>query len=673
MIPCNLVRLQQAAALTCALLVYSTVDAASDAKVFPVKAFFRDDSVSSTLDPRFLAKVQSLGIAVLSEKVYAALNTALINRLGPLSKQTAGRTFAVSFHVTRANSYLVNKGNGNSDLVASVTASLYFTNVLTGEILTSISDTVVGRAVIANSSQIDGEKDALFLEQIDKLISILVDDAAKNFNPIVINLKITDRVGKLLILDAGYAKGIQVGDSLSDSSDQLIEVIYVGKGYSVAQPILADSAGPGAVFQKYMSHAADGKVKPRTVVLVESIPEKFSKEFISQLFSDAVGGRAPLSMVQVNPGFSSLLQTVVQQASLSEFDTSHRKIPELFIRLRVAEPIVYEAGTNLEFKTVRHYETLAFADIVDTSGRVNFSAIGKDVINDDITRNIGAGFAERREVSIKNALNDLANQMSKLSELRREQTEVIASTSGDVHIVGTGKVFYPKQKGVVLQKAKVQLGQGTHLVWIPTAEASVESIEDASNIRLGLGLPFRAVSEKTNPGGVFEVQRLGVTPRSAQTFVVCGPTESLGTVLTPSLMDIVSHSLGNKMPGMLYAPTVVDSAKDLIGPATGFISVVPWGIPQIGMCVQPVERVNAGEDVCTSQCERPMTARYTLRVKSGSEVVSRSGFETQFRSTSFYKKTTSTEYINRLIDADLIDEAQILLDKAADKITFTAK
>lgn len=669
----KLSRLHHAAVMACVLWVSPSLWAANEAKVFPVKAFFRDSSAASTLDPRFLAKVDSLGIAALSEKVYTQLNTALKSKIGPLSNQTASRTFAVSFHVTRASSYLVDKGNGNSDLVATVTASLYFTNVLTGEILTNITDTVVGRAVISNSSQINNEKDTLFGEQLDKVMSVLIDDAARNFNPTVIDIKVTDQVGKLLILDAGYNKGVQVGDSLNDSSDQLIEVIYAAEGYSVAQPILADNVGTGAVFQKYMSHAADGKVKPRTVVLVEALPEKFSKEYITQIFSDAVGGRAPLSMIQVNPGFSSLLQTVVQQASLSLHDTARRKTPDLFIRLRVPEPIIYEAGTNLDFKTVRHYETLAFADIVDTSGRVNFSAIGKDVINDDITRNIGPGITERREVSVKNALTDLANQMAKLSELRREQTEVSASANGDVHTNGTGKVFSPKQKGIILHKAKVQFGQASQQVWIPMTEASVESIQDPNQIRLGLGFPFNKESEKLSPGDVFEVQRLGATPRTTQTYVVCGPSESLGTILTPSFMDIAHHALGSKMPGMLYAPSVIESANDLIGPATGFASRVEWKMPQPGMCVQPVERVTAGEDVCTTQCERPITARYTLRAKSGSEVVTRTGLEIQFKSTGFYKQATKPEQLKQLIDADLIDEAQVLLEKAAEKITFIAK
>jgi hypothetical protein len=339
----------------------------------------------------------------------------------------------------------------------------------------------------------------------------------------------------------------------------------------------------------------------------------------------------------------------------------------------VAEPIIYEAGTNLDFKTVRHYETLAFADVVDTSGRVNFSAIGKDVINDEITRNIGPGITERREVSVKNALTDLANQVAKLSDLKRDHTDVRSGANGEVYVSGAGKQFSLMEKGVILHKTKVQLGNKVQQVWIPIAVASVEAVEDPNQQQLGLLYSFGVNSEKLNAGDVFEVQRLGAIPRSIKTYIICGPIESLGTEVTPSLVDLANHALGTKMPGMLYAPTVIESANNLIGPATGFSSKVKWTMPQPSMCVQPVERVTVGEDVCTAQCERPITARYTLRVKSGIDIVSRTGLEIKFQSTGFYAQNTKSDQVKQLINADLIDEAQVLLEKVASNIYFGSR
>jgi hypothetical protein len=643
-----------------------------EAKVFPVRAYFYDAQESSPLDPRFRAMVGKLDAKALSAKVHAALSSALKDKIGPLDRNTAGRTFAVSFHVSRAISYGVDKGNGNSDLVASLTASLYFTNVLTGEILTTLAKTVITRGVVANSGLLDEEKEQLFAQANELVLSELAATAAKSFSPNVIDLRVTDVVGKLLVLDAGLNKGIQSGDSLSDTSGELVSVVYAGETYAVAQRILADTAGPGTVFRKYLTHAADGQVKPRTVVLVESLPQGFSRTYVAQLFSELIGDKTPLSVVLVNPGFSQLLRVVTQQASLDVSDSARRNTPELFVRLRLAEPIVYEGLTNLEFKTVRHYETLAFADIVDTSARVVFSVMGKDVIDDSITRGVGPGFAERREVSVKNALLDLATKLGQLAVARRDRLEVVA-VDGELGIVDVaGKSYAPKQTGMVLRKFTSSASgkaKNPPALWVPVAESWLSDGESPNKKQLSMQLPLDARFDKINVGDVFEVQHLGTNPRSAQIFSLCGPSESLGNLQTPSLMDLASHALGTRMPGMFYALSVPETAKPLITPGSGFAKSVTWKLPVSGLCVQPVERVNATEAKCDAQCETPITARYTLRVKRDTEVLAKPAFEGQFRSSDFYKQLAPEQQKN-LIDADLVDEAQKLLDKAADKVAF---
>jgi hypothetical protein len=657
-----------------ALALVGTAAFAGDgeAKVFPVRAYFYDAQDSSPLDPRFRAMVSKSDAKVLSAKVHATLGSALKDKIGPLDRNTAGRTFAVSFHVSRAISYSIDKGNGNSDLVASLTASLYFTNVLSGEILTTLSKTVITRSVVSNSGLLDDEKEQLFAQASELLLSDLADAAAKNFSPNVIDLRVTDVAGKLLVLDAGINKGIQSGDSLSDISGQLVSVVYSGETYAVAQRILADGAGPGTVFRKYLTHATDGQVKPRTVVLVESLPQGFSREYVAQLFSELVGDKAPLSVVLVNPGFGQLLRVITQQASLDVSDSARRNTPELFVRLRVADPIVYEGLTNLDFKTVRHYETLAFADIVDTSARVVFSVMGKDVIDDSITRGVGPGFAERREVSVKNALLDLAAKLGKLAVARRDRLEV-ASVEGELGMVdAAGKSYAPKQVGMVLRRfTSSDSGKAKNAppLWIPVTESWLDDGESAGKKQLSMQLALDAQFDKINVGDVFEVQLLGTSPLSAQIFSLCGSSESLGNVQTPSLVDLAANALGARMPGMLYAMTVPETAKLLISPGTGFVKSVTWNLPASGLCVLPVERVNASDAQCTVQCETSLTARYTLRVKKGAEVLAKPAFEGQFRSSSFYKQI-DPEQLKKLIDADLVDEAQKLLGKAAEKVTF---
>lgn len=659
----------RAAALVVLTFISFAAWADNEAKVFPVDDLFYDDTDQSALDINFRTELKTIGLPAVVANIHKSLANAFKGKMGPLDENTANSTFAVSFQVPRATSYSVNKGNGNSDLVAAVTASLYFTNILTGEILTTISRTVVSRAVISNDASIEDEKKKLFAQAFNTLINDLAVAAAQDFNPIEVKAKITDRIGNLLVLDAGYKKGIQTGDSLEDNSSQLIQVVYAADGYSLAQRILADNVGTGVIFHKYLSHASNGRLKPRTVVLVESQPDGFKKEYIAQLFSELVGDKAPLSIIQVDPGFYKLLNDVVRNGFLLNKDVSSRKIPSLFIRLRVTNPIVYETKTNLDYVTVRHYETFAFADIVDSNGRVNISAVGKDVIADNITNNIGPNTNERREVSIKNALIDLAQKLGKLSEPHREQVNVVPDPSGNLYINSEGKFFAPQQKGIVLHKVNVDLGSGPQKLWAPITEAFVGDSVDTNKMQLSLGLPLSDPIEDVKLGGVFEMEQIGTTPRSANAFTVCGPTVSLGTVTTPFLINLAENSLSNKMPGLLYVPSIQESANKLINHGNNFEGAVNWKIPLIPFCVQPVDHVNFGKDICTDHCERPITAKYTLRVRSGSEVVSHTTFQSKFESTDFYKQISPDE-LNGLINSDLIDVAQQLFDKDADIINF---
>lgn len=647
--------------------------AADGARVFPVRGVFFDAGLDSKLDPIFREKIKQLSVATLAQRVHEGLTHSFKSRVGPLNDSTAGNTFAVSFHVTRATSFSVDKGNGNSDVVAAVTGGIYFTNVASGEILTTISRSVVSRAVADNKVNLVTEKSQLFGQTLDALIVDLVEEAAKQFNPIVVEAKLVDRVGGLLVFDAGYNKGFQEGDQIEDSVGNLIRIVYSAETYAVGMAVIPASLSLGAVFQKFLPHPADGKDRPRVAVLIDTPPTGFAKDYIARLFSEILGNAAPLTVVQVNTGFSQLLSAVRQQegVNLSSLKSSNRRPPNLLVRLRIAEPIAYQAGTNLDFEKVRRYETQAFADVIDTTGKISVSVMAKDVIEDKITRNIGPGIEERREVNVKNALTELSQQLSKLIEIKREHAEVVISTGTEYQVNGKGIVYADRQKGLILRKFKAKFGNENRFILIPVTEADVEGSSSNSQARVKQLLPLDATNDKVSVGDVFETQRLGVPPKSARSFFVCGPSESLGNTITPALMELTRAALGQKMPGMYYAPEVAKLAEDVIGLGSGFSGAIQWSFPQIDVCIQPVERVDVSEEKCSTQCERSIVSRYTLRIKSGANILARFGFEGQFKSTGYYKSTEANQ-LKRMLDVDLTNEAKTLLEKAADKANFSS-
>jgi hypothetical protein len=671
------VRQRIAAAVLGALLLHTgaaQADAESEARVYPLQAFFHNDRADSKLHPAFLSLVAAYTPAKLGEFLHKEMHKAFAGHTGALDRHSMCRTFVASVHVGRATAYRVDKGNGNAEVVATVGASLYFTNVQTGEILKTVTETVVSRAVVANAQPQDVVARQQFDRALRELMKTLVERGAKEFKPTALDVKITDLPGDLLVLDTGYRRGVQLGDLLSDDASQLIRVVYTAADYAVAKRELANQLQPGAVFRKYLSQAADGRVRPRTVIYVESQPADYGREYLAQMFAELLGDKAPLSIVAVSTSFAQLLDTVTQQAALNTDDTSNRTPPSLVVRLRVADPIVYEARTNLDFQRLRHYETLAFADVLDTQGRILFSAMGKDTIDDTVANLIGVGMQERREVSVKNALMHLAQKFATLTEPRLDRAEIVADASGAPAVVGTGKVYAPEQSGVVLRQASVNLGKGQQKVLLPTTEATVEPGADPVRLPLQNGLSIQQPAAPIQVGQVFEVQHFGTPPRSAQRFRLCAePPESLGNTRTPSLVALATQALSQQMPGMFYAPEMPAEIDQFIQPGNNFRSKVPWKLPNsVPVCVQPVERVNVAEAQCPgATCERPMSARYTLRVRKGADVLARPMAEAQFRSGSFYPQTDAAALV-RLVEADLIDEAAPLLDKAAAQIRLTA-
>ncbi len=652
------------------LLVPVFAQSAQPAKVFPVLGLFFDAAADSKLDPLFREFVSPQSRKILGQRIYDAMVPAFGARVGRLDEGTAGNTFAVSFHITRANSFVVDKGNGNSDVVVTLTGGVYFTNVISGEILTTLSRSVISRAVVARQADLANERRGLFGQAFETLLVDLTTEAPKHFNPVIIETQLTDLQGSLLVFDAGFKQGISAGDRLEDSADNLVDIVYAAENYAVGRMIFDANLSLGSTFQKFNAHPASGKDRPRVAVVVESLPTGYGKDYIARMFSEFLGDAAPLSVVQINTGFTELLSTVRQQAVLSSMKPAERQPPRFLIRLRIPEPVFYETGTNLDFEKQRYYVSRAFADVIDNSGRVIFSAVGVDVLKDKIVRGIGPGTDERLEVVIKNALTDLSKKLALIGEVGRDRAEVVSVGDSSLQINSQGRVYSERQQGVVLQKSSARVGKEKREILMPLYEASVKDYAGQKTTTLSIGLPLVSGTRKATAGNVFETLRVGTAPRSAASLAACGPVVSLGNSRTPALMEMMSAALGQRMPGMLYAPEAVPLTDGVIGEASGFVRKFPWNQAPIVYCIQPVERVNVGAEQCAAQCDRHVQARYTLRLKKGEEIISRTGFESQYKSTGYYGKSTASDQVMRMLAADVMDEAFGLLQKSVEKLVF---
>jgi hypothetical protein len=642
--------------------------AGADARVFPVAGVFWTDN-NSAIDQRFL---RAQDAPRLAQQVKAALDAAFAGRTGVLTRQTAGSTFAVSFHLTRMASYRADKADRNVELRTPVTGSIYFTNVVTGEILYTATSTNAAVALLARQAlQGDGmqrEEDKLYAASLAQLIAQLSKQAGQEFQPRAVEASVNGNSNGLLLLSAGYKQGLQSGDSLEDDQGNLIKVAYAGADYAAAQVVLADDVRNGAVFRKFVVGKIDGRLRPRAAVVAGQVPEGFSSEYLTQLFSEELGAKAPLTMVQVNPGFSQLLQSVVQQADLSNSSTAQRDTPDLLIRLRIGDPIQYETATNLGFQTTRGVAAEAYAELIDTSGRVLFAASGRDSQKISVTNGLDLAPAARREIAIKNALLTLAQNMGGMAEARPESAKVARAGADGVYVSTPGQVYAAKAPGYVLHPTKFTVSGKPVTLLFPLAEAVAEQ-RAGDDTRLGNLLPLTRDKSAVAPGDVFEVLRLGATPKSAALFSLCPDSENLGSVATPQFDNLVSVALAQAMPGQYYAAEVRKLADDTISVRNGFNSNLQWDIPAVHTCVQPVQRVDVVAEECADSCQKATTARYTLRVRTDNVVGAKLGLESKFRSSG-YQKSSNPADVMHLLQLDVIDEAQKLLSGLATKLVL---
>jgi hypothetical protein len=643
--------------------------AGAEAKVYPVRGVFWDSGETKAIDQRFM---RSLDMPKLSLQVKDALDAAFAGRTGELTQKTGASTFAVSFHLTRMATYTARKPDGNVEIRTPITGSIYFTNVLTGEIVFTATSTNAALALVSgqalNEAQLRVEADKLYTASLSALIAQLCQKANAGFQPRALETKVTALHNGMLLLAGGYQQGFQSGDSLEDDQSNLIRVVYAGAGYAVAQPVLADDVKPGASFHKYVVGKIDGRLRPRATVVVDQVAPGFSSEYVAQLFAEELGQQAPLTMVQVNRNFAALLKAIAQQASLSTASTAQRDTPDLLIRLRVADPIMYEAKTNLAFRTVRSFEANAYAEIIDTTGRVLFTSAGHERQKIEVNNGYDLDPAARREIAIKNVLLNLAQQMGTLAEAKADVTPVARTGADGIFLSTPAKVYAQQANGYLLRQTEFKINGKSVKLLFPLSEA-VAAQRVGAETRVAALIPFGKDRTAPAAGDVFEVLQLGTAPKSPAAFGLCPDGESLGSIRTPEFENIASMALAKAMPGHYYAPEVKAIADAAINGGTGFREAIKWTIPQLSTCLQPVQRVDLTGEECSEQCQKSVTARYTLRIKDNAGVGARVGLESKFK-TSGYEKSTAAAAVASLVQSDLIDEAQKLLGSIAAKIVF---
>lgn len=387
-----------------------------------------------------------------------------------ISQQNKHRSYVASLEVLRASEYVVQK-ESTAEIFLPVTLSLKLTNVLSGEVIYTDSATL-SQPIQVLSTDVEAATTRQAVQQKfqSSLLSLtqqLTQDLQKKFKVSEVQTKVIDRWKSYMVLDKGFNQGIAKDDELSSASGDLIRVVHADSDYAVALPVLM--SGNSSQFSKISANTRQALNKPKAFVVDVLTYQGESKDLIEQIFSDAIGENASFTLTPVNKRYSVLAQSISEQTGLTNQETQHqRELPEFFIRINVIPVIGYQqqVGKMTEQQVV-HSEV--FAEMIDRSGRVIYSAHATDEISETISQGMGFSLDTRKEVALKNALVKLGQQFQKGIQFTRSDLQVASGGSETITIQDVGERLTTGMKIHVYNREKVAQRQ----VLIPTWEATV--------------------------------------------------------------------------------------------------------------------------------------------------------------------------------------------------------
>ncbi len=644
--------------LVALLSVFAHSSSASDdsvgLKLYPIKGVFasKPSKGGSLINDDFSKGVSSSIAGAYFDTEFRKVFPEAVNSLAEKDRRN---TLVTSLQISRASNYSIDKVDGTSDIYIPVSGSLYFSNVVTGEVLYTASATFYYQTTVAGTgSSLSSEKlQPMFMSAYRGLVGELLGKAKQQFNPKVVSATVKQEWNGLYVLDRGEDQGVTKGDSISDEEGNTLDVVYSSAGYSVGE-INLGKVTVGKIFSKETNLSLSDIKKPRVMILVDKSPEGFPAEILRQLFSDALGSKAPVSVVQVNELFSQVLLTAFSKTSLSDDYSSKRELPDFFIRLSIPESTDFELPTSLKHKTLRTYNTIATAELVDKSGRVLYAASGEDKIVDEVTAGMSFDRSSRLEVSVKNSLINLASRMG--SELKFQKMELPLTVNGDVVSVKDDLGALSQNEPLVAFRSIGKVSGIAEDVKIPFRNINIDTVSEGVATAT-LDLPLTKLALKVNSGDVVILEEAS-TPRSItrMRFSACGTVDKLGAVSLPAFGDLAINIFEKSFSAPFYSANFFTEVNELVGSGARFKTDIKLEKSAYDYCVEPVYRVDVTEHQCLGDpriCVDKATDRITFRIKKGDVVIKKSGLESKV-TASGYIETTTPEAQRNSLGTDLL-------------------
>lgn len=648
-------------------------DAAETTAVSITGAVIDCDFMSAMQESGFLSQIQQDFI----NKIKQDFPKAYADQVNAANK---GRTFILSLEVVRASRYVVKK-ESTAEVFLPVTLALKLTNILTGEVIYAQNLTQIKPIKLLATDLQASTTQAQVMQEYRKLfkevMSGLLVQLKSELNLAQIEVPVVTQWKSYLILSKGTDQNIGVGDELSAGDGSLIRVVSASGQQSVAIPILMDASAKPNMFVKNVRSTSKAVNKPKVLIAdILSHPEQ-SKDLIEAVFASELGDQAAFSLTPVNRRYGQLAAALSQETQLAQReDTQQRSLPDLFIRLAVLPNVSYSQSIG-SLTEVQVHQTRVMGELIDSSGRVLFAALGVDKKEEKVSTGMGFALQDRQEVSLKNALLDLAGQFVK--NVRFEKISLNVQQIKDNQVV----IADPDQRLSNGMNVKIyrpyKFGQVNTV--IPIWDAQVIK-QEAGVAYLDLVLPIVDAGKDTLQPKVDDVVLLNAIGTAAPlntALVFCPNTAAaaLGPVVFDAAKTLSYFSLATQATLPLYATTGSTEGQQPLAAAVqaltenaGFRSTLqPKFVTPPTNCIQPVYLIKQQSETCTT----PKQCNFEYQVVAGVRSIGADGKPANpvGFSQTIKIQSVSRDNLDAVLQQHLFDAVPALLQKVSLSPTFS--
>jgi hypothetical protein len=424
--------------LFCLCLLAAIADAAQGPAVYPVKNVFGFyDNELSGRPPAVAAWLNSFSTGQLLQEYLTEFKQAF----GSVAVDTVKHTerhkiMLASLQLVRASHYTVPKG-GVMEHHFPFTLSISFTNPASGDVLYSFTGTSYA-AVNLGANEVpeqSAEVRKAITDNYRNLLSKLIIEASQKYNPIRIEASVAKVWKKLAVLDKGSKYGVGLNDQLEDDKGNMVEVIRVAEDYAIARS-MGSPLEKGQKYSKYANQDTAKAIKKPRVLTIHKGWNDAQLTTIAGLFDSEVPKESAFTLLPVNEGLAALLSAATAETGISNEVKNSRSMPDYLIKFTASIPRLYDIHEPGKFG-YKVYEQYILGELLDKQGRIIYSAVGKDKIEDRDVAGMVFDTEARLEILRKNAVKDLATQFSTAIKFAHFVLPVTKRENGQVELTDT--------------------------------------------------------------------------------------------------------------------------------------------------------------------------------------------------------------------------------------------